>query len=514
MELGANRENDIANTERFTTPAPDAQENRSEVEVILVIAPDTETSMESSAEHLLRELIDRTGLRRDQPAVAQVARMQTRTVHSDAGRFTPQAPRSLAETGLEDHQLEALILRFLLNRGAASGAGIAKQVRLPFAMVSEFLRGLKESQLVAHRRSSGALGDFEYQLTDKGIDQSRRFAAQSTYFGAAPVPFADYVTAVTAQSVSKETITQQRLHAALADLSLSDEMLSRLGQAMTAGRALFLFGLPGNGKTSIAERLTAAFGSEIWIPRAILCDGDIVRVYDPMLHVEVATSGLTQADEIDQRWICIRRPTIVVGGELTMDNLEITVNQTVGILEAPLQLKSNCGTLVIDDFGRQRMSPDQLLNRWIVPLEKQHDYLNFPSGKKVQIPFDQVIVFSTNLDPSRLVDEAFLRRIPYKIEARDPSEAEFRTMFKAMADKYGITFIESSVDYLLARHYRCVNRPLRYCHPRDLMLQIKHLCEYHQLPREMTPKHVDIAVSNYFGAVPIPPTVAAQGLSA
>ena len=465
-----------------------------------MLATDTETHTECSADRRLRELIEKVKLQSGWGAAPQAASVQSSRKRCIDGPFTPEAPRSLEETGLEDHQLEALVLKFLLNRGVASGAAIATQVRLPFAMTAEFLRGLKESQLVAHRRSSGVLGDFEFQLTDKGIAQSKRYLAQSTYYGAAPVPFHDYVAAVAAQSVNKETITPRRLHAALADLSLSDQMLSRLGQAMTAGRALFLYGLPGNGKTSIAERLTAAFGSEIWIPRAILCDADIVRVYDPMLHVEVPASGLTQSDDLDRRWIRIRRPTIVVGGELTMNNLEITVNETVGILEAPLQLKSNCGTLVIDDFGRQRMTTDQLLNRWIVPLEKQFDYLNFPSGKKVQVPFDQIIVFSTNLDPERLVDEAFLRRIPYKIEAKDPSETEFRTLLKAMASKFDIAFCEATVEYLLAKHYRPVNRPLRYCHTRDLMLQIKHLCDYHSQPREMTLNHIDIAVANYFSA--------------
>ncbi|NQT17198.1 MAG: AAA family ATPase, partial [Planctomycetes bacterium] len=194
--------------------------------------------------------------------------------------------------------------------------------------MSEFLRRLKESELVAHRKSSGIVGDFEYQLTIPGVEQAKRYAAHSTYFGAAPVPFQEYVAGVAAQSVNRQRITPERLEGALADLSLSPSMLKRLGQAMTAGRALFLYGEPGNGKTSIAERLTNAFGSQhIFIPRAITCDGEIIRVYDPMLHEEVPSSGLTQADGTDSRWVRIRRPTIVVGGELTMDNLEVTANE-------------------------------------------------------------------------------------------------------------------------------------------------------------------------------------------
>ena len=184
-----------------------------------------------------------------------------------------------------------------------------------------------------------------------------------------------------------------------------------------------------------------------------------------------------------------------------MRNLEVTINEAVGVLEAPLQLKSNCGTLVIDDFGRQQMSPDKLLNRWIVPLEKQHDYVNLPSGNKVQVPFDQVIVFSTNLDPDKIVDEAFLRRIPYKIEATDPCESEFRAVMKTMAGKLDITYSDSVIDYLINRHYRSTGRPLRYCHPRDLLLQIKNLCEYHGLKRVLTNEYIDEAVSNYFATV-------------
>ncbi|NQT13250.1 MAG: AAA family ATPase, partial [Planctomycetes bacterium] len=212
------------------------------------------------------------------------------------------------------------------------------------------------------------------------------------------------------------------------------------------------------------------------------------------------SSGLTQADGTDSRWVRIRRPTIVVGGELTMDNLEVTANESVGILEAPLQLKSNCGTLVIDDFGRQQMSPDKLLNRWIVPLEKRYDFMGFPSGKKLQVPFDQVIVFSTNLDPKDIVDEAFLRRIPYKILATDPSEAEFRGLFEIMADRLGIAYCAASVDHLIETHYRPAKHPFRYCHPRDLMLQIKHICAYDGLAPEMTNEHMDVAVENYFSA--------------
>ena len=244
-----------------------------------------------------------------------------------------------------------------------------------------------------------------------------------------------------AQLLTTQHPTTEDLKRAFEDLVINARTLNRLGPAINSGRGLFLFGAAGNGKTSIAERVTKAFGEYIWIPRALGIDGEIIRLFDPSNHEEAPEeigSGLLDDSKIDKRWVRIRRPTIVVGGELTMDNLEVTLNTSTGISEAPMQLKSNCGTLVIDDFGRQRMTTDELLNRWIVPLEKRYDFLNLPNGKKIQVPFDQLIIFSTNLEPKELVDEAFLRRIPYKIEVLDPSEDEFRDLLKAHGAKAGL----------------------------------------------------------------------------
>jgi predicted ATPase with chaperone activity len=284
---------------------------------------------------------------------------------------------------------------------------------------------------------------------------------------------------------------------------IDKKMLLRLGPAINSGRGMFLFGAPGNGKTSIAERITKAFGQTIWIPRAIGIDGEIMRMFDPGMHEEMplpANEGLLDSRKIDYRWVRIRRPTIDVGGELTMDHLEITLNSTTNVSEAPVQLKSNCGTLVIDDFGRQRMTTDQLLNRWIVPLEKRYDFLNLASGKKIQVPFDQLIVFSTNLEPKQLVDDAFLRRIPYKIEVIDPDEGAFRDLLKIMAEKLGVEYNEDAVDYLIEKHYRNV-RPMRCCQPRDLILQIRNFCRYTNQPAKLTPQTFDFAVENYFAVM-------------
>jgi hypothetical protein len=417
--------------------------------------------------------------------------------------FVPPEPKSFAAASLTSSEVEALILKLLLARGDVSGRQIADQLCLPFILLEELLRQLKSEQIVVHR-SSAPMNDYQYQLTDVGRERARRLTDHCTYFGAAPVCLKDYVASVAAQSLSTQHPTVAELHGAFEDLLINKNMLRRLGPAINSGRGLFLYGAPGNGKTSIAERVTRAFGQHIWIPRALGVDGEIIRLFDPSNHEELPLepgAGLLQAHKIDKRWVRIRRPTIVVGGELTMDNLEVTLNTSTGISEAPMQLKSNCGTLVIDDFGRQRMSTNELLNRWIVPLEKRYDYLNLANGKKIQVPFDQLIIFSTNLEPKDLVDDAFLRRIPYKIEVSDPSEEEFRELFKLMAPKLGFEYRNEPVDYLVEKHYKAVNRRFRCCQPRDLLLQVRNYCFYEGRPAEMTSEMMDFAVENYFAVM-------------
>jgi predicted ATPase with chaperone activity len=390
-----------------------------------------------------------------------------------------------------------------LSRGDASGRDIADQIKLPFVLLEELLRQMKNDQWVVHR-GAAAMNDYQYQLTDKGREKSRRLAEHCTYFGSAPVPLSDYIESVARQSLTKQHPTAEELSAAFADLLINPRMLGRLGPAINSGRGLFLYGPAGNGKTSIAERVTRAFGQFIWIPRAIGIDGEIIRLYDPVNHEEAeleSTGGLLDNRKIDKRWIRIRRPTIVVGGELTMENLEVIRNTSTGICEAPMQLKSNCGTLVVDDFGRQKMSIDELLNRWIVPLEKRVDFLNLPNGKKLQVPFDQLIIFSTNLQPKDLVDEAFLRRIPYKIDIGDPTEAEFRQLFKLMAPKLGFEYREAPIEYLIQNHYIERRRPFRNCQPRDLLMQVRNRCFYEKLPLELTNEGFDLAVENYFATM-------------
>ena len=422
---------------------------------------------------------------------------------ADDSTYMPLEPQSFREARLTDTEVEALMLKYLLARGDAAGRDIADQVKLPFVLVDELLRQLKNDQLVVHKRAA-AMNDYQYELTDLGRERGRRYSEHCSYFGSAPVDLQEYVVSVQAQSLTTQRPTAECLHRAFEDLLLNKRMLDRLGPAINSGRGLFLYGSPGNGKTSIAERVTAAFGRYIWIPRTLGVDGEIIRLFDPINHEELPLdecSGLYDERKIDKRWVRIRRPTIVAGGELTMSALEVTINTSTGISEAPLQLKSNCGTLVIDDFGRQRMSIDELLNRWIVPLEKRYDFLNLPNGKKISVPFEQLIVFSTNLEPRDLVDEAFLRRIPYKIEVVDATEEEFRELFRIMTPKMGFAYEEGPIDYLIKTHYKKVGRPFRFCQPRDLLLQIRSSCLYQDRPLEITNEGFDLAVDIYFAVM-------------
>ena len=418
--------------------------------------------------------------------------------------FVPREPESFDGLGLSSEEVERLILKFLLARGNASGRRIAQQICLPFNLVEPMLKQFKFEQMVGYK-GSATMGDYEYTLTEIGRERARRYVDENTYFGACPVTLKDYLTSMAAQSIAKQHATEVDLQAAFADIIINRRMLEKLGPAINSGRGMFLFGEPGNGKSTIAERITACFGTSIYIPRAISIDGDILRIYDPAVHQPIEESneqeGLFNLSGVDARWIKIRRPTVIVGGELTMAELEVKQNTTTKICEAPLQLKSNCGTLVIDDFGRQRMPVSELLNRWIVPLEKRYDFLNMPSGKKIQVPFDQIIVFSTNLEPKDLVDGAFLRRIPYKIQVLDPTPDEFHQLFERIAPTQGFQYDRSVVEYLLERHYRPVNRPLRSCQPRDLLLQVRNYCMYHGLPKVMTRDAFDFAVENYFSVM-------------
>lgn len=415
-------------------------------------------------------------------------------------QYRPKPVTDFEAAGLNFAQVESLVLKFLMNVGVSSGRRIAEELGLPFSPFPEFLRNLKNQQIVTYTNSMTA-NDYLYSLTDAGRSRARMYFEECAYVGTAPVPFDEYVKSVAAQTITTEHPKQEDLRRAFSDLLISEEMFQTLGPAINSGRGMFLYGYPGNGKTSIAERITRCFGTTIWIPRVIDVVGQILKLYDPANHEPIIShrSGLLREDDYDHRWIEIRRPTIIAGGELTMEDLEIHYDPITKISEAPLHLKSNNGTFLIDDFGRQRMAPIELLNRWIVPLEKRYDFLCLANGKKIRVPFDQLILFSTNLEPKQLVDEAFLRRIPYKINASDPTEAMFREMFEIFAPKLGFDQVEkASIDYLIDKHYRRFNRPFRCCQPRDLLLQVRNYCIYNDLPLELRPEYFDFAANNYF----------------
>ncbi len=416
--------------------------------------------------------------------------------------FSPTRPVSMEETGLGEEFIEQLICKYLVVFGTSKGRTIADNICLPYNIVETMLGTLRTNQFIVHA-GSASFNDYYYSLTNQGRSRAMAFLETCAYVGPAPVPLMDYVISVEAQSITAENPGPERLAEAVRGISVDPGLFESLGPAINSGAGMFLYGAPGNGKSTLAKRITLCFGQEVWVPHALYGDGQVIKFYDSAYHKQVVNDerSIIRCGEYDRRWVKILRPTVVVGGELTMDNLELRHDPRTNINEAPLQMKSNCGCLLIDDFGRQRIEPDQLLNRWIVPLEMRHDFLTLPTGKKLQVPFDQLVIFSTNLEPRDLVDEAFLRRIPFKIEIGDPNEEEFHQLFELYARSFGCEYRREIIDDLIDRHYRPTNRRLRRCQARDLLLQIRSYCNYMGRPMELRPEYFDRAVKSYFATV-------------
>jgi hypothetical protein len=421
-------------------------------------------------------------------------------------RPAPPAPVHVEDTGIPADRLTQLMLKTLYT-GEATGTALSERMCLPFSVLAPLLEGARVQLLIevlgtTSAISSGAAG-YRYALTDLGRDRARQYLDANQYVGPAPVPLETYVAEILSVRASRGYIDRDRLRGGFSHLIVSDEVLEQVGPAVNAGKGVFLYGPPGNGKTVIAEGMGRALGGDLYVPYAVDVDGQIVTVYDPVNHEPLEDSDSEESSIVrttprDRRWVRIKRPVVMVGGELTLDMLDLSFNPIAKFHEAPLQMKANGGVFLVDDFGRQRMRPEDLLNRWIVPLESRVDYLTLHTGRKFSVPFEVLIVFATNLDPLSLADEAFLRRIPYKIPIGDPTMTQFTEIFELNCQRKGLRFHQVMVAYLIRRHYTPVGRPLRACQPRDVLDQVIALSRYRGHEPVITRELIDAACRAYF----------------
>jgi hypothetical protein len=424
--------------------------------------------------------------------------------------FVPREPKTPAETGLPMPFLFDMVLRTIYNRGQLTAADLANELRLPQAVLAAVLPLMRKQALVdVVGQKAGGLGDagLIYEIKPpKGTQAVDDALKKTEYVGPTPVPFVDYVESVQLQTIKNLTVNRRNIERAFADLIITEEVFNEIGPAINSAASIFLFGFPGNGKTSVAERITRLTGDSIYIPYAIEAGGAIIKLYDAVVHEAVeaenkeggAALSLFKGASYDQRFVQIKRPTIVVGGELTLPMLDLKYNEVGRFYEAPVHMKANGGIFMIDDFGRQQVRPMDLLNRWIVPLEKRYDYLTTVTGNKIEVPFDQLLIFSTNLDPNQLADEAFLRRIKFKIEIRDPSEPQWRQIWKLVCKGRRVDYDDRAIDYLVDKWYKPFNRPFRMCQPRDILDQMINIAKYNMERCTFNPDLIDSGCATYF----------------
>jgi hypothetical protein len=408
----------------------------------------------------------------------------------------PVVPEELCETGIAEGFLGDLALKHVAMMAEPTTASVAERLHLPRTLTEELLQQLFREKLIEVRQQA-TLGSTRYAMLDHGWDRLSRLLSVCGYVGPAPVSLADYTHMMKLQSIPSHPAAMETVREAFHDLVLPPSLLQTLGCVINSRRSLFLTGLPGTGKTAVAERINGAMAGAIWIPYAVEIDGQIIRVFDAHCH-QPASEEITPAS-YDHRWVLIGRPLVIVGGELTLENTDLTWSTAARFYEAPFQMKSNGGTLVIDDFGRQRVPPQDLLNRWIVPLERRVDYLALHTGKKIEVPFEQLVVFSTNLDENDLADQAFLRRMGYRARVEPPTAAAYTEIFNAATAARGIGCDQACLDHVLAK-YRIEGRQMKGCEPRDLLDRATDLCVFEGRPLALTNEIIDVAWRNYFGA--------------
>jgi len=412
--------------------------------------------------------------------------------------FVPPMPTSIKETGLGLGFLTDLAIKIMYFEGNISGYELAERMKLPYpGVVDQVMEFLKREKL-CEVKGTGGYGEaaYQYAIAEKGRGVAREALDRSQYAGPAPVTLKTYTEAIHRQPLGNVVIHQRTMRQALSHMVINEETFAQLGPAVNSGRSLFLFGHPGNGKTAIAESIgKMILGDAMYIPHAIEIAGQIIRLFDSVNHIVVEDSSKRNHDP---RWERIQRPVITTGGELTLETLDLVYDESNKYYEAPFQMKATGGMLLIDDFGRQQARPRDLLNRWIVPLEKRVDYLTLHTGRKIEVPFDVLIVFSTNLAPRDLVDEAFLRRIRHKIEIKNPSWDEYREIFRRMCAARGVPYDDRGLAYLIQEHYLKHNRSRRACHPRDLLDQLIDTARYTNVPPTLSKDLIDRACEAYF----------------